>query len=463
VLGLVSAGVYFAGTLYWVAIVVGTYGGLGMPLATLVGLLMVASLAIYPALFALLQGHAIRVFGVKGVWLAPFLWVTNEWLRATIGFAFPWVLLGSSQSRVLPIVQAASVVGVYGLSFLLVLVSAAAAAVTLSRRRVHAVAATAVLALVALIAVAGALRVRSAPLMHEGTPIRVGLVQGDVLEETKSNAANRDAILARYIDLSRRTLALGANVVLWPESATPFYFDMNTAMAAPVRRLAAETHTPFVIGSDEYERWPSGDRYYNSAVLVDAEGQSRGTYRKMRLVPFGEYVPLKRALFFVGPIVEAVSDFTPGAEPRVFDIGGSRRLSVAICYESVYPWISRAFVQRGSQLLATITNDAWFGRSSAAYQHFDQGAVRAVEEGRFVVRAANTGISGAVDPYGRTLTATTLFAPAAIAVDVRLLTDTTWYAALGDLVVWVSLVVALCVAVLGWGFRARRGVRANAG
>jgi apolipoprotein N-acyltransferase len=114
---------------------------------------------------------------------------------------------------------------------------------------------------------------------------------------------------------------------------------------------------------------------------------------------------------------------------------------VSICYESIYPWISRAFVQRGSQLLATITNDAWFGRSSAAYQHFEQGAIRAVEEGRYIVRAANTGISGAVDPYGRVLAATGLFEPAVVPVDVRLLDYRTIYSRLGDVAVWLSLAV----------------------
>ena len=200
-----------------------------------------------------------------------------------------------------------------------------------------------------------------------------------------------------------------------------------------------------MIGSDEFERLPTGDRYYNAAILVGADGRSHGSYRKMQLVPFGEYVPLKRALFFVGPLVEAVSDFSPGSEPRVFDIGAGRRLSVAICYESVYPWISRAFARHGSQLLAIITNDAWFGRSSAAYQHFDQGAIRAVEEGRYVVRAANTGISGAVDPYGHVITTTPLFEPEAVTVDVRLLTGQTIYQRFGDFVVWISLAVALAI------------------
>jgi apolipoprotein N-acyltransferase len=166
----------------------------------------------------------------------------------------------------------------------------------------------------------------------------------------------------------------------------------------------------------------------------------------MRLVPFGEYVPLKSLLFFVGPLVEAVSDFSAGEEAIVFDAEG-RRLSIAICYESVYPSVAQAFVERGSELLATITNDAWFGRSSAAYQHFEQGAMRAVEQARYVVRAANTGISGGVDPYGRILATTALFEPAVVTIDVRLLQARTLYSRTGDVVAWVSLAMTAWIAV----------------
>jgi apolipoprotein N-acyltransferase len=167
----------------------------------------------------------------------------------------------------------------------------------------------------------------------------------------------------------------------------------------------------------------------------------------MVLVPFGEFVPFKDMLFFVSPLVEAVSDFTAGTEPVVFDAGG-RRFSVAICYESVYPWLAREFATRGSQLLVTITNDAWFGRSSAAYQHFDQGALRAIEQGRYVVRAANTGISGVVDPYGRVLSRSVLFEPAVVTRDVRLLDHRTIYGYIGDVVAWVSLALSAWLAVV---------------
>jgi apolipoprotein N-acyltransferase len=322
--------------------------------------------------------------------------------------------------------------------------------VALSQRSAHRRGAIAVGVLIVAVAVSGVMRVTYGPLARSGTPVRVGLIQGNVDQGQKYDQAFRDAILGRYIDLSRRAIAAGAEVIIWPEAATPFFLDAERVLSEPIRRLAVQSRVPFLVGTDEFERSQDGapPRYFNSAVLVGTDGLSRAPYRKMQLVPFGEYVPLKKLLFFVGPLIEAVSDFSAGTDPVVFDVDG-RRVSVAICYESVYPWISRQFVQRGSQLLATITNDAWFGTSSAAPQHFEQGALRAIEQGRYVVRSANTGISGAVDPYGRTIATTPLFTPEAITVDVRLLDHRTIYSWIGDVVAWLSLAIAALVAVTG--------------
>jgi apolipoprotein N-acyltransferase len=275
-------------------------------------------------------------------------------------------------------------------------------------------------------------------------------VQGNIPQDAKNNADFRAAISERYVALSRQVLASGAQLVLWPEASVPFIFAQDAAAAAPIRRLAAQSRVPFLIGTDVIEPGLNGapERYYNAATLVGSDGTTRAVYRKVQLVPFGEYVPYKRLLFFVGPLVDAVSDFTPGDELTVFETEGSR-FSVAICYEAVYAGIAQTFVTKGSQLLTTITNDAWFNRSSAAYQHFDQAALRAVEQGRYLVRAANTGISGAVDPYGRVLLSTPLFQSTAVTVDARLLSGRTIYHAIGDVVAWISLAVAAAVVWLG--------------
>ena len=187
---------------------------------------------------------------------------------------------------------------------------------------------------------------------------------------------------------------------------------------------------------------------YNAAFLVRPDGTVGAVYRKMHLVPFGEYVPLQSLLFFAGPIIGAVGDFspfTPGTEPVLLPVG-SHLASTAICYEVIYPNLIRRFVRDGSELLTTITNDAWYGRSSAAYQHWDQASMRAIEEGRYLARAANTGISGFVDPYGRVIAKTALFEPAVVVRDVRFLKTATIYSRIGDLVAWLSL--ALVAAAL---------------
>ena len=447
--------VYFAGTVYWVADVMRLHGGLPLPVGVAIAGLLAAYLAAYCGLFAIVLSIAVRRFGLNGVWFAPAIWVSTEWLRATLGSGFPWVLLGTSQATVLPIIQASSVVGVYGVSGLLALVSAAAVVFTLGQTRSSRYATATVALLVVLVAAGGTWRLSRNTLLAAGEPLRVGLVQGAVAQEQKWDPRYSADIMTRYLGLSRQVIDAGAELVFWPEAATPFYLNANAMLARPIRELAASSKTPFIVGSDEYtpESGDEPEHFYNAAVLIGTDGRSHASYRKMHLVPFGEYVPLKSLLFFVDALVEKVSDFSPGTEAVVFDVDG-RRVSVAICYESVYPSLSRQFVQNGSTLLATITNDAWFGWSSAAYQHFEQGAVRAVEEGRFVVRAANTGISGAVDPYGRVIAATALFEPAALTVDVRLLTYRTIYSRTGDVVVWLSLVVFVCL--IGQAVAARR-------
>jgi apolipoprotein N-acyltransferase len=355
------------------------------------------------------------------------------------------------------VAQVASVAGVFGLSWLVALVSTASAAVALSRRRVHLQGAIATALLLFVVATAGALRVARGALARTGEVVRVGLVQGNIDQAVKWDPAYREPIIRRYLDLSRQVIGAGAALVVWPESSTPYFLEVDPVLSAPLRRLAAEARTPFIVGTNEFEAGATREenRLYNSAVDIGPDGRSRGTYRKMQLVPFGEFVPFRSLLFFVGRLVESVGDFTPGAAPVVLDAGGWR-VGVSICYESVYPWISRAFVRRGSRLLATITNDAWFGRTSAPYQHFEQGALRAIEEGRYFIRAANTGISGAVDPYGRTIRRTSLFETAAVTVDVRLLDQRTIYSYAGDLVAWLSIAVAASVLLLAW----RRAPRA---
>lgn len=435
-----------------------TFGGLPTVVAFFAALVLVAYLSLFPAAFAVLLARFRRSYGDSALWLAAPIWVTTELGRQYVWDGFPWALLGYSQVTVLPVAQVASLVGVYGLSGLLACVAAAAAALVLLPRRQAMVHAGVAAALVIGGTAWGAARLQGSALLRSGEPVRVAVLQGNIAQEDKWDPALRDAITGKYLRMTREALAEGATFIIWPESSTPFYFEHDLIRGGAIRRLASEAGATLLIGSDQIEPIARAEgeksepQYYNAAFVVSPDGQIGAVYRKMHLVPFGEYVPLKNLLFFVGPIVEAVSAFTPGTDPVLLPVG-QHVASTAICYEVIFPSLIRRFVQDGSQLLTTITNDAWYGRSSAAYQHWDQAAMRSIEQGRYLARAANTGISGFVDPYGRVVQKTDLFHEAVVVGDLRFITARTVYNRIGDLVAWLSLV--LTAAALAASFRIR--------
>jgi apolipoprotein N-acyltransferase len=447
-LGLLCGVVYFTGTLYWITRVMVVYGGLAGWTGVLVNALLILFLSLYPAIFALVVRRAEIVWGPMAFVAAPFVWVATELGRTYVFSGFPWVLLGYSQTTVLPVAQLASVAGVYGVSLLVASISSGAAIASDRRilgrgRRFGPLAVAA--ALVIGVAVWGARRVAASDLTRQGTPIRVGMIQGNVDQAIKWDPASASAIFQEYIRKTRQAIFEGAALVLWPESSTPFRFEEDQAGADIVRSIARQAGVPILFGSDQIER-ASPPKYYNSAFLVRADGSTAGVYRKMHLVPFGEYVPLQQLLFFAAPLTEQVGTFSAGLQPELLSVDG-HPVSVAICYEVVYPALVREFVRGGSELLTTITNDAWFGPTSAPYQHFEQAAMRAIEEGRYLVRAANTGISGIVDPYGRVLQRTGIYQPAVVVGDARFLTARTIYSRSGDVAAYLSLAVAVALLI----------------
>jgi apolipoprotein N-acyltransferase len=404
----------------------------------------VAYLALFPALTALTIDRLVRRWGPRALLAGSAVWTAAELLRTHLFSGFPWVLLGYSQATVLPVLQVASLAGVYGVSWLVAHASATAAyAWSVGARR-----AAAPLAVCAALVVAawawGADRIDRAVLTRAGTPVTAALVQGNVPQDQKWDPAYAPEILGRYLSMSREAAARGASLIVWPESSTPFNFEEHAAGRA-VRDLAATTGAWVLFGSDQVERG-SATRYYNAAFLLDRAGATAGVYRKVHLVPFGEYVPIRSVLFFAAPLVETVSDFSPGAEVTVLPLG-THRVSVAICYEVVFPALAREAVLGGSQLLTTITNDAWYGWSSAPHQHFEQAAVRAVEQGRYLLRAANTGISGIVDPYGRVIVRTRLFETAVVTGEARFLDERTVYGTIGDSFAWACAALTLLLVV----------------
>ena len=451
-LGLTTGAVYFSGTLYWLVETMTTFGGLGTPVAVFAAAMLIAYLSLYPALFALVQARAVRAFGRRALLLAPAFWIASEMGRTYVLDGFPWELLGYSQASVLPIAQIASIVGVYGLSGLVALVSAAAAyaAVERSSRRWHAAIAVGLV----LIGIAGwgTWRMARSPLRSAGSPVRVAVLQGNILQDQKWDPAFRDPIMQRYINMTREAIARNAQFILWPESATPLPYEQDLARGEAIRRLAREANVTILVGTDQVEpvkpvaQEKPSERLYNAAYLIQPDGATAAIYRKIHLVPFGEYVPFSRLLYFVGPIVEAVSAFTPGTDAVLLPVRG-HVASTAICYEVIYSSLMRSFVTGGSELLTTITNDAWYGWSSAAFQHWQQASLRSIEQGRYLARAANTGISGFVDPYGRVLQSSNMFQSAVMVEDLRFIKERTIYSRIGDLVGWLSVAFTLATLV----------------
>ena len=450
-LGLITGVVHYAGTVYWTSGTVATFGGLPWLVAIPVTFLLVFYMALYVGLASAAAAVLIQRFGAAGLLLAPATWVASEYARAHILGGFPWIPLGNAVVSLLPIAQLASVLGVYGLSWLLALLHAlfAYVAMTSGRRRLAAM--ISAIVLVAATSFWGAWRIRDGRLTRVGSPLRVALIQGNVPQSEKWDPSRAESILDRYLRMTRDAAARGAELIVWPESATPFYFDEDPTSAVRVRQLISEIRTPLLFGTDEVERG-SPPRYYNSAFLLNETGTTAAVYRKMFLVPFGEYVPFGTLLTFVGPLVDAVSAFSPGQRVTMLPVNG-HMISTAICYEVVYPHLIRQGVLEGAELLTTITNDAWYGGTSAPFQHFDLATMRAIEQGRYLARAANTGISGIVDPYGRVNVRTPLFETTAPMAEVRFIQERTVYARIGDLAAQLAVLITL----LGIGLAMRPG------
>jgi apolipoprotein N-acyltransferase len=457
-LGLITGLIYFTGTLYWITLVMAVYGGLATGVAVVINALLIAYLSLFPALFAMVVSRVSLASGPRGLLLAPFVWVATELGRTYLLTGFPWVLLGYSQVTDIPVAQLASVVGVYGLSALVAGVSASLAYAAIrqltpaGRLRTGSLLANyrpliVMLALVVAIGMWGTFRVRRGELTRNGDTVTVGLIQGNVDQSDKWDQRRAAGIFSEYLAMTRKAIAEGAQVVLWPESSIPFYFEEDRPAAEEVRTLAREAKVPLLVGSDQIDRSTPPTRYYNSAFLVRPDGSTGAVYRKMHLVPFGEYVPMKRVLFFAKHLVEAVSDFSPGDAAVMLPVRG-HLMSTAICYEIVYPDLVRTFASGGSELLSTITNDAWFGRTSAPYQHFAQASMRAIENGRYLVRSANTGISGIVDPYGRVRAQTAIYEQAVVVGEARFLRDRTIYSRIGDVMAYASAVLTLAALVI---------------
>lgn len=510
-MGWLAGGVAFLGLLYWVTITMEQYGKVPWPATLPILFLLVAYMGLYLAGFSALLVWIRLKMDVPGVLLIPVIWTVLEWVRAHALTGFPWVLLGYSQYRNLPMIQIADLTGVYGVSALIALVNAAIAdglrILDPSRRRRAFISLFVAALSLGLTWSYGAFRL-SENAHASSRSLRVGLVQGNIPQDVKWDTRFRQATLQRYAQLTHRiaqgglaldtappltrpippqsggppspshgegtrlradesrvprtevrdppeadALSQGLDLAVWPEAAMPFVFEDDLFFNQQVISLVQREQTPLLFGSPARSS-DSKLSLSNSAYLLDASGHVVSRYDKIHLVPFGEYVPLSSILFFINKMVEGIGDFAPGKDYTIFSFpltthsasGGSQLTTpfgVVICFEVIFPELVRRFVQEGADMMITITNDAWFGRSSAPYQHFSMVVFRSVENRVPFVRAANTGISGFIEVSGRIRQTTDLFTEAALTDTVRISGRRTLYTRLGDLFADVCGIITL--------------------
>lgn len=449
--GFVAGAVFFSITLSWLYGFFRGYGQMSAPIAAGVLGLMVGILALYPAAYAL----CVRWMTRRGVgWalaVSPFFWVALELGRTHMpAIGFPWNLLGYAMSTRLGLVQLVTLTGIYGLSF--VIAGYNALVVWAWRKKSKAaVGSWAVVTLfLALILAVGSRMVPRPQGRHTAH-----LIQLDLRPENsypvnweKQDAAEIQAIDRLSIEAGRSSPGL----VIWPEAPAPFSFQ-DPWFAGQAKRIAGESQSDFLAGVDEWSYPPGRSaEVANSAVMVDAAGQRVFRYDKIHLVPFGEYVPWRRWLFFARRLVGSIGDFTPGTERTVGRIAGGT-FSVFICYEAIFPNEIRQFADRGAELLINISDDGWYGHSKALAQHLNMARVRAVENRRWLLRATNTGLTAVVDPYGRIRARLPADTRAAVTVHYDFRSGRTLYTRWGDW--WAYLSTALSLAALAWNFARR--------
>lgn len=461
--GMITGMIHYLSLLYWVVYTMRVYGYLPWWLSCFFLVLLAAYLALYPGLFAFfLVRYCKKPLGL--LILAPLCAVALEYVRGFLLSGFPWMLLGYSQLDQLALIQMADIAGVYGISFLMVMVNAAVylLLLTVAENPWHETrmtrgqmtgAGVLTLCLVLTAFFYGRFRIADISAAMAGAPaIRVALIQGNIDQTLKWDQALQIQTTRKYVDMTRGVKSPRPDLVVWPETAMPFPLEAGGGLTSMLTDMTRQTGMHLVTGHPSVEA-VSPDRvvHYNSASLVMPDGHVVGRYDKVHLVPFGEYVPLKQVLFFVDKMVAGVGDFLPGRKGHTLKWKPDKPdLGVQICFEIIFPDLSRALVQNGAGLLVNLTNDAWFGTTPAARQHFTMAAFRAVENRRALVRCANTGITGIVDPAGRVIRKTGLFEDAVVVETVPLMHEISFYTRFGDMLPRTCLGVMMLLMFFSW-------------
>lgn len=441
-LGFAAGLIFNIGLMYWVGIVVVQYGYLPVYMGVLAAAAMSAALAGYFSLFSA-GVYWLKRRGVAEFISAAPLWVIVEFAKSNLFSGFPWENLGYSQAGNLSLIQTADIFGVYGISFMIVLVNALAYRAVEHAPRWKRVAPS--LTFCAVIIVGAMLyghwraqQIESA--VSGGTAMRTTIVQGNIDQSIKWDEKFERESLDKFLKLSAGEPGPEPGLIIWPETTTPFFFQDIDDKHREIVSLARSRNDYLILGSPSYETKSGRKRHMNSAFAVSNSGAILGRYDKVRLVPFGEYVPLRYIFPFMGQLLPGMSDFVEGRGPHPLQLG-EKKVGILICYESIFPEISREYKKSGAQLLVNITNDAWFGRSSAPYQHMSIAVFRAVENRMFLARSANTGISAVIDPCGRVVAGAGLFETARLEARISFVDIRTFYSQFGNWPVPLSFAI----------------------
>jgi apolipoprotein N-acyltransferase len=383
---------FWCASIPWIVYVVTNFGGQSGWMGAVCLVIVAAILAPWPALV----GWAIVAAAPAGsplrLILFPLLWVASEHARASFVPAFPWNLAGFALYRHPIWLQAASVFGAYGVGLLVMAAAALLSGAVVSRKAAPAAGAALVVLAAGLFGVQ-----RLARPARGGRAVRAALVQPGIPQKERldPNAAART--YAAVIGQAREAAGEGADLIVLPESALPAYWDASPALRKDLTEIAAACRCPVLFNDIETE---PGGRYFNVARIATAEGLAGQPYRKVHLVPFGEYVPFPQIFFFVRQVSTEIGEFAAALRPGLLEAAGLK-IGTSVCYEVTYDSLARAETVLGANLLVTISNDSWYGKAGAQEQHFAGAVMRSVENGRWLLRAAITGVSGAADERGR--------------------------------------------------------------
>jgi len=444
--GLKTGIIAFTGLIYWVVIAMNRYGGINIGASVACMLLLSLYLALYTAFFTYILSFLRSKLSVPTYLCAPFVWTLLEYVRNYMLSGFPWALLAYSQHSFLPFIQICSFTGPYYISFLIVSMNCAIVILLKGLLRVRS-------GLIFFLFVVcassfsifyGVLKLKEDYLLQDG--IRVGIIQASIRQDVKWTEDLKMKSLQKHM-ISTIRAERESDFFVWSETALPFVLEEKEGVLKTISELAKSMGKPILTGSLSRDK---ERRLYNAAFLLGKDGRVLGIYRKVHLVPFGEYTPLARYFPFLEKISVTGEDFSPGKDHNPLSLEGFGKVGILICYEGIFPDISRETVRRGANLLVNLTNDAWYDRSSAPYQHLAFYIFRAVETERYVVRCANTGISAIIDPKGRIIRRSRLFTEEVLCGQVFGISKKTFYVIYGDWFVLISLLFFL--STIGYHF-----------